>query len=264
MNDTSTFTHYPQEKAMARFGVEGIRNFSNARAAGVSTAGDLTYTFNRCNGFDQKLRSAGHTRAFYYANTSCWETDIRDTDKGGQDRSYVDDVDLFWIETHGGCEPDGQARMLYDTAQTNWRTYSGQWELGENYNAEWVMAYSCETVNLEKITGLWNIFAGLHIYCGSHRSMWDGPTTDECGEDVADNLIHGDTVAHAWHDGVSDWWFDNYPTTVCVGTSAVWNGGNVRWDLSYLNRDHLHGHGNVDPDLAPAQQGCILYTWTEG
>ena len=47
---------------MARFGVEGIRYFNHARAAGVSTAGDLTYTFNRCNGIDQKLRSAGHTR----------------------------------------------------------------------------------------------------------------------------------------------------------------------------------------------------------
>ena len=65
---------------MARFGVEGIRYFSNARAAGVSTAGDLTYTFNRANGFDSKLRSAGHSRSFYWGNTDCWETDIRDTD----------------------------------------------------------------------------------------------------------------------------------------------------------------------------------------
>ena len=68
---------------MASFGVEGIRYFNHARAAGVSTAGDLTYTFNRANGIDSKLRSRGHTRAFYWANTNCWETDIRDTDKGG-------------------------------------------------------------------------------------------------------------------------------------------------------------------------------------
>src|SRR5262245_1232435 len=101
-----------QESAMARFGVEGIRYFNHARAAGVSTAGDLTYTFNRCNGIDQKLRSAGHTRTFYWANTDCWETDIRDTDQGGDDRSYADNVDLFWIETHGNHEADGEARML--------------------------------------------------------------------------------------------------------------------------------------------------------
>lgn len=49
---------------MARFGLEAVRYFNHARAAGVSTAGDLTYTFNRSNGFDAKLRSAGHARAF--------------------------------------------------------------------------------------------------------------------------------------------------------------------------------------------------------
>jgi hypothetical protein len=109
---------------MARFGIEGIRYFSNARAAGVSTAGDLTYTFNRCNGLDDELRAAGHTRSFYWANTDCWETDIRDTDSGGggDDVHWVDNVDLFWIETHGNHTADGQARMLYGTARNQWRT----------------------------------------------------------------------------------------------------------------------------------------------
>jgi hypothetical protein len=62
--------------SVARFGVEAIRYFSNARAAGVSTAGDLTCTFNRANGFDRELRSAGRTRRFYWAKTYCttWET----------------------------------------------------------------------------------------------------------------------------------------------------------------------------------------------
>ncbi len=122
--------------------------------AGVSTAGDLTYTFNRCNGLGSKLRGAGHTRAWYWANTDCWETDIRDSDQGGDDRSYVDDVDLFYIETHGNHESDGQARMLYDTPQTGWRTYSGKWQLGENWNCEWVMAFSCKTVDRNNVGGL--------------------------------------------------------------------------------------------------------------
>ncbi|MES2760450.1 MAG: DUF6345 domain-containing protein [Pseudomonadota bacterium] len=249
---------------MARFGVEGIRYFNHARAAGVSTAGDLTYTFNRANGIDGKLRSAGHTRAFYWANTNAWETDIRDADKGGDDVHWVDDVDLFWIETHGNHEADGRARLLYDTAQTNWRTFSDQWQLGENWNAEWVMAYSCDTVDRNRVSALWNIFARLHIYCGAWGTMWDGTTTDECGEDVGNNLIHGDTVCQAWHNGVSDWWVDNHPITVCVGDAATWNNGNIRWDRSTLNRDRLWGHGNVEPDLAPARQACILWYWTEG
>ncbi len=248
---------------MARFGIDAIRNCGNARAAGETTSSDLTYTFNRSNGFDSKLRGAGHTRAFYWANTDCWETDIRDNDRGGDDVSWVDDVDLFWIEAHGN-NSGGQALMLFDTPQTSWFTYSGDWQLGENWNGEWVMAFSCKTVDRGNVAGLWNIFARLHIYCGAWDNMYDGITTDECGEDVAHNLVHGDTVSHAWHDGVSDWWVDNHPITVCVGDAETWNGGNIRWDRSHLNRDHLWGHGNVEADLAPAQQACILWRWSEG
>jgi hypothetical protein len=249
---------------MATFGIHGIRYFGNARAAGVSTAGDLTYTFNRANGLDEGLRDAGHARGFYWANTDCWENDLRDTDQGGDDRNWVDNVDLFWIETHGNRTADGQARMLFDTKQKNWRTFSGTWQLGENWNAEWVMAYSCKTVNRDKVAGLWNAFAGLHVYCGAYDNMYDGVTTDECGEDVADNLTDGDPVSEAWIDGVSDWAVDNHPVTVCVGDAATWNGGNVRWELSFLNRDHLTGHGTVMADLPPAKQACILYRWAEG
>ena len=249
---------------MARFSIEAIRYFNHARSAGISTAGDLTYTFNRSNGFDQKLRAAGHTRAFYWTNTDSWETDIRDSDQGGDDRNFADNVDLLWIETHDEHESNGQARMLFDTAHTGWRTYSGNWQLGEDTNAEWIMAYSCDTVDRNNVAGLWNIFSRLHIYCGAWDSMYDAYTTDECGEDVAHNLTHGDTVSHAWHDGVSDWAVDNHPITVCVSTAAAWNNGNILWHLTHLNRDHLWGHGNTDADLSPAQQGCILYQWTEG
>ena len=249
---------------MASFGIDAIRYFSHARAAGVSSAGDLTYTFNRANGFDGGMRNAGHARNFYWANTDCWETDVRDTDQGGDDRTYADNVDLFWIETHGNHESDGQARMLFDTPQQNWRTYSGQWQLGENWNAEWVMAYSCKTVDRNNVGGLWNVFAGLHIYCGAYDNMYDGVTTDECGEDVADNLTDGDAVSEAWIDGVSDWWVDNHPITVCVGDAATWNGGNIQWGLSYLNRDHVPGHGTTMADLPPSRQACILYRWAEG
>ena len=248
---------------MANFGIEGIRYFGNARANKVATVSDFTYTFNICNGLDAKLRSAGHDRGFYWANQDCWESDIRDSDQGGDDITYADDVDLFFIMTHGG-NTNGQARMLYDVPQQTWRTYSGTWQLGENWNSEWVMAYSCETVDLNNVGGLWNIFAGMHIYCGAWGLMWDGPTTDECGEDVGDNLTSGDTVAASWIDGVSDWWVDNHPITVCVGNAATWNNGNVNWGLSYLNRDHFWGHGNVDPDLPPNQQACLLWRWTEG
>lgn len=251
---------------MVDVGIEAIRYFGNARAAGISTAADLSYTYNRSNGFSDELRSAGHRVKFYFTGTDVWETDIRDTDQGGggEDASWVDDVDIFWLETHGGHTDTGQARMLYDTKRNEWRTYSSTWQLGENWNAEFVMAFSCETVDRGNVGGLWNIFSRLHMYCGAYENMYDGPTTDECGEDVASNLTDGDTVSASWIDGVSDWWVDNHPITVCPGDSATWNNGNIRWDLSIMNRDHLAGHGNSEPDLPVNQQACLLYRWAEG
>jgi Family of unknown function (DUF6345) len=76
---------------MARFGVEGVRYFGAARAAGFG-ASDLTYVFNICNGLDEQLRDAGHTRAFYWANNDCWETDLRSSGMGGDDDNWADDV----------------------------------------------------------------------------------------------------------------------------------------------------------------------------
>lgn len=248
---------------MATFGIEGIRYFGNARANMVSTSADFTYTFNICNGLDEALRDAGHTRGFYWANQDCWETDIRDTDQGGDDVTYVDNVDLFFIMTHGNND-SGVARMLYDTPMNEWRTHANEWQLGENWNCEWVMAYSCHTVDLANVGAMWPIFDRLHIYCGAWEDMWDGTTTDEVGEDIGDNLTDGDTIAESWIDGVSDWKVDNHPVTVCVGDAATWNGGNVAWDRSHLNRDHLWGHGNVEADLAPTQQACLLWRWAEG
>lgn len=249
---------------MASFGIEAVRTVANARAAGVTSAGDLTYTFNRANGFDSELRSAGHNREFYWAETDCWERDIRDTDQGGDDRNYADNVDLLWIEGHGSRDSNDNLRILFDNPQSNWRTTSDTWELGENWNAEWIMAFSCKTVNRNNVGALWDIFARLHMYCGAWENMYDGITTDECGEDVADNLTDGDTVADSWIDGVSDWWVDNHPIAVCVGDSATWNGGNIDWSRSHINGDHLWGHGSVKADVDVADKTCILWRWAEG
>jgi hypothetical protein len=247
---------------MARFGVEGIRYFNNARAAGVSTAADLTYTFNICNGFDEVLRDHGHTRAFYWANEDCYELDLRDVGMGGLDDDWSDDVDLFFISTHGGNDA-GISRLLYNAPQDNWRTYASQWRLG-NDNIEWLMMYACTTVNLDHVVALWDAFRGMHQICGAWDSMWDGWTTDECGEDVAQNLVDGYTVADAWIDGVSDWWVDNHPVVVSAETMATYNGGNFNWPQTTLYRDHLWGHGSTVADITPAVKGWLSWSWAEG
>ena len=249
---------------MATFGIEGIRNFSHLRASGaVSKADDLTYTFNICNGLDRELRSAGHTRSFYWAQTDCWEKDLRDTTRGGIDRDWSDNVDLFFINTHGGFWDD-RGHLAYDVAADNWVGDQIDYRLGNNWNLEWLLVYGCDTINRADPLHLWDIFQRLHEYCGAYDSMWDGLTTDECGEDVGDNLTSGRTVCAAWIDGVSDWWVDNHPMVVAAEVAATYNGCDFDWPNTTLNRDHFWGHGTTVGDISSASKYWLSWRWTEG
>jgi hypothetical protein len=247
---------------MAKYGIDAISRFSDARANNVSISADLVYTGDRSNAFDSGLSAAGHTRVFYRAEHDCCEKDLRDSDAGGADIEGADEVDVFWIETHGNHKSDGQARLLFDVPRDDWRTFSGCWQLGENWNAEWVMAYACQTA--AEPLALWNIFAGLHLFCGAYDDMFDGFGTDEYGADVAANLVDGHTVCEAWLDGVFDGWVPNHPVVVGPADAQTWNGGDVNWASSPHEIDHFWTHGPVSRDLAPAEQACLLRRWIEG
>lgn len=249
---------------MATFGIEGIRNFSHLRASGaVTKADDLTYTFNICNGLDQKLRDAGHTRSFYWAQTDCFEKDLRDLTRGGIDNDWSDNVDLFFINTHGGFW-DGRGHLAYDVAADNWIGDQNDYRLGDNWNLEWLLVYGCDTINRDNPLHLWEAFQRMHEYCGAYDTMWDGTTTDECGEDVGDNLTSGHTVCYSWIDGVSDWWVDNHPMVLAAEVAGTYNNGNFDWPNTTLNRDHLWGHGTTVGDIWPADKFWLSWQWSEG
>jgi hypothetical protein len=248
---------------MANFGIEGIRYFANLRATGlVSKAEDLTYVFNICNGLDSELRGAGHTRRFYWANRDCWEVDLHSSALGGADDDWADDVDLFFILTHGNNDA-GNAILAYDININEWIGNSGNWRLG-NVQSEWLLIYGCKTVDLANPLSFWNVFQRLHQLCGAWDNMWDGVTTDEVGEDVGDNLTSGDTVASSWIDGVSDWWVDNHPIVISAERASTWNGGSPNWAQTTLNRDHLWGHGTTVSDISTADKFWLSWRWAEG
>ncbi len=248
---------------MASFGIEGIRYFANARASGaVTKAEDLTYVFNVCNGLDNELRAAGHTRRFYWANRDCWEIDLRSSAMSGADDAWADDVDLFFIFTHGNND-SGNTLLFYDININQWIGNSSTWQLGNN-NIEWLLVYGCSTIDRNNPLGWWNIFQRLHQFCGAWDSMWDGTTTDEVGEDVGDNLTSGDTVVSSWIDGVSDWWVDNHPIVIAAERQSTWNGGNFDWPQTTLNRDHLWGHGDTVADIFPTDKYWLSWRWAEG
>jgi Family of unknown function (DUF6345) len=254
---------------MASFGIEGIRHFSHLRASGMFSEeekkkiGDLTYVFNICNGLDEALQDEGHTRAFYWSETDCWEIDMRDDSQGGIDNEFVDAVDLFFINTHGG-NWSAAAHLGYDVDHNAWISTSNHWRFGENFDLDWLMIYGCETVNFDNPPELWNVFQRLHEICGAWGSMYDGTTTDEVGEDVGDYLTDGDTVAMAWIDGVSDWHVDNHPIVLSMEREISFNDGNFLWILTNISRDHFHGHGTTTPDVPPADKFWMSWLWSEG
>jgi hypothetical protein len=250
---------------MATFGIEGIRYFENFRNSGAGNADDLTYVFNICNGLDNKLRESGHTRTFYWANDSCWEIDLRDASSGGGgiDDQWADNVDLFFLLTHGNH--DGNDAMLaYDIRINEWIGHSSTWKLGNNTQLEWLLIYGCKTVNLNNPLGHWDRFQRLHELCGAYDDMWDSPSTDEVGEDIGDNLTDGDTVADAWIDGVSDWLLDNHPIVIAAERRDTYNNGNFVWSETTLNNDHFWGHGNTVSDIYPTDKYWLSWMWAEG
>ncbi|MFC2169958.1 DUF6345 domain-containing protein [Acidobacteriota bacterium] len=249
---------------MARFGIEGIRYFSNARAAGINVR-DRTYVFNNCNGLKRSLENSGHWCRFYHQNRDCWEVDMRDESQfGGIDSEIVEEVYLFYISSHGS-NLNGNARINYDIAEDNWISVSDTWRLGDSRGVlNWLLIWGCSTIDRQRINSFWDVFQGLHMICGAWDSMVDSFTVDEAGEDIGNNLTDGKTVAESWIDGVSDWAVDNHPIVIAIENERSWNGGNYDWLRSTLDRDHLNGHGNTVRDILPDRKYWISYWWAEG
>jgi hypothetical protein len=249
---------------MASFGIEGIKHFANLRASGtVSKIEDITYVYDICGGLDRELRSAGHRRKFYWGDTACWEIDMRDVARGGIDNDWADDVSLFFILTHGN-HTRGHAVLSYDIMRDRWFGSSQDWRFGDNWNLEWLLVYGCHTIDRNNPISFWDIFQRLHEFCGAWGSMWDANTTDECGEDVGENLTDGRLVMDAWLDGVSDWWVDNHPMVLAIEEQSTYNGGNFHWLRTTLFRDQFWGHGNTTSDIFPADKYWISWIWAEG
>jgi hypothetical protein len=83
---------------MARVGVEWINTFP-----GPCTQNQLSYCDDTSVGFLNGMTSRGHAAAFNWGEASAWETDFRDTTLGGDDASWVDNVEFAHFSSHGGA-----------------------------------------------------------------------------------------------------------------------------------------------------------------
>jgi Family of unknown function (DUF6345) len=254
---------------LATFGVEVIHDFNNYRKSGIDGAdevGDAYWSYDIGNGFVEQLSNAGHTAAFYNINNYCYEIDLRDPSAGGGgiDYEYADNVNLFFIVSHGNRYPNGVGYVSFNTKFNEWNSDSRTWRLGDRCSCDWLMVYGCSLVDKNNILPYVDRFQGLHEICAGWDTMYGFYTTDECGSDVADNMIDGDTVSDAWIDGVSDWFLDNHPIVIAAETKDAYDNGNVIWSQTTMNNDHFWGHGFTVNDIKRSDLFMLTYHWAEG
>ncbi len=202
--------------AQVPFGAYCQQNFEN------SWQNNVNYVFRRCGWFMDELDDTD-TRAFYFNMvdakpffSSC------DTCSGA-----VDTVRLVYASTHGSAKGSADA-MLAMWNQNMWAlTKTDSWRLGDGTPEPlgFLALYACETLNNDdnNIWGRWGsaFSGGLLMALGSQDTLNDALTTDETGEDFADNLQKGKSAKWAWFDGNGDWDVDQDVAVMATGSSAT-------------------------------------------
>ena len=228
--------------ATARFGTGCQKEYQNGWLA------TLDYNWDRCGWFNNELDDTD-TKVFYYNLHGAkwwWEQ--------GGDQLTLDNVNLFYALTHGGAWADRSVWAMWDQNQL---AESINMRLGdESYGLSILATYSCETLKFsdDKMwTRMGPIFrGGLRIAVGSHDKLYDSYTTDEVGEDFADNLQGSNTIKWSWKDAVSDWSADQDATVMATGTNRA-DCENRRDNMKWQN------YSSGYPRLRDGQIGWYCY-----
>ena len=200
-----------QAQAAARFGTGCQADYQD------NWQTTLSHVWKRCGWFNDELDDTDH-KIFYYNLHGAkwwWET--------GGDQLTLDNVNLFYASTHGGGWSDKSVWAMWDK---NSLAESTNMRLGdESYGLSILATYACETLKFsdgKMWTRMGPIFrGGLRIALGSHDKLYDSITTDETGEDFADNMQKSHTLKYAWKDANSDWATSQDVTVMATGTSSA-------------------------------------------
>ncbi len=183
----------------------------------------LNYAWKNCSGFVNEIGN----NQFYYNLAGAkpyWETPL--------DQYEPETVDIYYSETHGGAGDGRAIWAMWD--QGALADSRNMWLGNENQGLSIFSTYSCATLKHDDIIGRYKSImkGGLRYTTGSHDKFYDGSTTDEVGEDYADNLNDGDSIRYAWRDGVSDWYVNQDATVMTTGTTASdcsYRRANMKW-----------------------------------
>jgi len=220
----------PQAVAQARFGTGCQSDFQN------NWQNTLPHVWERCSWFNNELDDTDY-KIFYYNLSNAkwwWET--------GGDQLTLDNVNLFYASTHGGGWYSQSVWAMWDQNMLADSTYM---RLGdEAYGLSIFATYACETLKFNDgrmWTRMGPIFrGGLRIALGSHDKLYDSVTTNETGEDFADNLQKGYSIQYAWQDANSDWATSQDVTVMATGVNSsdcAYRRDNMTWqNYTYYGR----------------------------
>jgi hypothetical protein len=202
-----------------RFGTECQRDYQN----GWRTM--LDHSWERCDWFNAELNDTD-TQVYYY--------DLHGAKPWWENTNELDQVNLVYANTHGGGWSDKSVWSMWDSFT---RAESTSMRLGDqSYGASIFSTYACETLKFndgKQWDRMGSIFrGGLRIATGSHDKVYDSVTTNEVGEDYADNLQKQRTIKYAWKDANSDWYADQDLTVMATGTnqsSCQSRRDNMKW-----------------------------------
>lgn len=197
-------------EAQARFGTGCQKSYEN----GWQTT--LDHVWKRCGWFNDELDDTDHKIFYFDLHGAEWWWE------GPGDQLSLDNVHLFYSSTHGGAWSTKSVWAMWDDGSL---ASSADMRLGdESYGLSIFSTYACKTLKFSD-DKMWArmgpIFrGGLRYATGSHDLLYDSVTTDETGEDFADDLQKGKSIRFAWKDANSDWWVDNDVTVMTTGTDS--------------------------------------------
>lgn len=179
----------------------------------------LPHTWDRCSRFNSELDDTD-SKLFYF-DLKGVGVGFTSSD-GSVNTGGVDAGDLFYVGTHGGANNSTAVLTMFTK---NLSMSSVNWRFGDNSDGVAIFSqYACRTLQIDDFT--WTRWSpafkgGLYVATGSHRKLWDSITTDEVGEDYADDLQDGKSVMWAWFDGNSDWYEDQDVAVLVTGSSLA-------------------------------------------
>jgi hypothetical protein len=186
--------------AASRFGTMGQQTFQNG------WKDKIYYVWERCSRFNDELDGTD-TKVFYtnlHDMVTHWHWD--------EDYILVEDVDLFFANTHGGVKPGWARWAMWNENRYAESRYMdlGKPPAGSTSPGLSIFAtHACKTHYSAdgNLGDRWYppFKGGLRMALGSHGTLYSWWINNEDAERFADYLQDGSTIKNAWRDGLRDW-----------------------------------------------------------